>query len=349
MNKLINYIVAFVLVLGFLPDAQAGNPDRQGEAGFAQLLLIPYAQSAGLSGMNTAFVGGVEAFGVNPAGLATVSNLEVAFHQGQYLVGTGIRLNAFGLITKLKNGGALGVSLNNVDMGDIVRTTTDMPEGTGNNFSPSIFNLNVGYAKSWDDKIFVGVNVKVASERIEDMGLSTFAIDAGVQYKSGENDRFRFGVALRNIGAPATFKGEGLIYVSTVPFEDGTFTQTTAQRSSRVELQSALKIGTSYDVITGVNTLRVLANFTSNAFSRDQIGGGIEYHLKDVFVLRGGYQHELDQLASELPLYSGVSAGASFNFKLGKAKDSALVGLGYAYRMTTKFNGTHNIGVSLTL
>lgn len=349
MNKIFNYIVAFMLVIGFMPDAQAGNPDRQGEAGFAQLLLVPYANSAGLSAMNTSFVSGVESFGVNPAGLAAVSNLEIGVHQGQYLVGTDISLNAFGLITKLKNGGALGVSLNNVDMGDIVRTTTDQPEGTGNTFSPSLFNLNIGYAKSWDEKIYVGVNFKVASERVEDMSLSTFALDAGVQYKSGENDRFRFGVALRNIGAPATFKGEGLIFISTVDYEGGTFTQTTAQRSSRVELQSALKIGTSYDVITGVNTLRILANFTSNAFSRDQIGGGVEYHLKDIFVLRGGYQYELDQIDSELPIYTGVSAGATFNFKLGKAADAAKVGLGYAYRMTNKFNGTHNVGITMNL
>ena len=349
MNKIFNYIVAFMLVIGFMPDAQAGNPDRQGEAGFAQLLLVPYANSAGLSAMNTSFVSGVESFGVNPAGLAAVTNLEIGVHQGQYLVGTDISLNAFGLITKLKNGGALGVSLNNVDMGDIVRTTTDQPEGTGNTFSPSLFNLNIGYAKSWDEKIYVGVNFKVASERVEDMSLSTFALDAGVQYKSGENDRFRFGVALRNIGAPATFKGEGLIFISTVDYEGGTFTQTTAQRSSRVELQSALKIGTSYDVITGVNTLRILANFTSNAFSRDQIGGGVEYHLKDIFVLRGGYQYELDQVDSELPIYTGVSAGATFNFKLGKAADAAKVGLGYAYRMTNKFNGTHNVGITMNL
>ena len=349
MNKIFNYIVAFMLVIGFMPDAQAGNPDRRGEAGFAQLLLVPYANSAGLSAMNTSFVSGVESFGVNPAGLAAVSNLEIGVHQGQYLVGTDISLNAFGLITKLKNGGALGVSLNNVDMGDIVRTTTDQPEGTGNTFSPSLFNLNIGYAKSWDEKIYVGVNFKVASERVEDMSLSTFALDAGVQYKSGENDRFRFGVALRNIGAPATFKGEGLIFISTVDYEGGTFTQTTAQRSSRVELQSALKIGTSYDVITGVNTLRILANFTSNAFSRDQIGGGVEYHLKDIFVLRGGYQYELDQIDSELPIYTGVSAGATFNFKLGKAADAAKVGLGYAYRMTNKFNGTHNVGMTMNL
>jgi long-subunit fatty acid transport protein len=349
MNKIINYIVAFFLVLGFMPDAQAGNPDRQGEAGFAQLLLVPYAQSAGLSAMNTAFVSGVESFGVNPAGLASVTNLEIGVHQAQYLVGTDIKLNAFGMVTKLKNGGALGISLNNVDMGDIARTTSDQPEGTGNTFSPSIFSLNIGYAKSWDEKIFVGVNFKVASERVEDMSLSTFAIDAGVQYKSGENDRFRFGVALRNIGAPAAFEGEGLIFISTVPFEGGTFTQTTIQRSSRVELQSALKLGTSYDVITGVNTLRVLANFTSNAFSRDQIGGGIEYHLKDIFVLRGGYQYELDQIDSELPIYTGVSAGATFNFKLGKSVDAARVGLGYAYRMTSKFNGTHNVGVTIEL
>ena len=148
MNKFINYIAASLLVLGFMSEVQAGNPDRQGEAGVSQLLLVPYAQSAGLSGMNTAIVGGFESFGINPAGLASVKNIEISFQQANYLVGTDIRLNAAGLVKKLKNGGSFGFALTNVDLGDISRTTTDSPEGTGNTFSPSIFALNVGYALS---------------------------------------------------------------------------------------------------------------------------------------------------------------------------------------------------------
>ena len=349
MNKFINYIAALALVFGLVSDAQAGNPDRQGEAGFSQLLLVPYAQSAGLSGMNTSFVGGLESFGINPAGLTSVENMEISFQQANYLSGTDIRLNAAGLVKKLKNGASFGFSLTSVDLGDISRTTTFQPEGTGNTFSPSIFSLNIGYAKSWEEKISVGVNFKVASERVEDLSLSTFALDAGIQYKSGENDRFRFGVALRNIGAPALFRGEALIYVSTVDFEGGTFSQTTAQRPSRVELQSLLRIGTSYDVMNGVNKLRILGNFTSNAFSRDQIGGGAEFIYKDVFSLRGGYQYELDGSDSEPPIYSGISAGATFKIKVGKKEDSPVLDLSYGYRTTNKFNGTHNVGVALNL
>ena len=57
------------------------------------------------------------------------------------------------LVKKLKNGASFGFSLTSVDLGDISRTTTFQPEGTGNTFSPSIFSLNIGYAKSWEEKL----------------------------------------------------------------------------------------------------------------------------------------------------------------------------------------------------
>ena len=62
----------FYLVILLLAIAQisfAGNPDRQGEAGATQLLLNPWARSAGLSAMTTANIAGVEALRLNVAGL----------------------------------------------------------------------------------------------------------------------------------------------------------------------------------------------------------------------------------------------------------------------------------------
>ena len=92
--------IYFSLLLAFLllqTPTWAGNPDRQGEAGAYELLLNPWARSAGLHTLNTSTISGVEAIRLNPAGLVRIQQLEVALSRANYLQGTGIGMNALGL------------------------------------------------------------------------------------------------------------------------------------------------------------------------------------------------------------------------------------------------------------
>ena len=74
----------------------AGNPDRQGEAGAAQLLMNPWAPSAGLHSLNTAGVFGVESMRINPAGLSRMSGTNVMLGYANYLQGTDISMQGGG-------------------------------------------------------------------------------------------------------------------------------------------------------------------------------------------------------------------------------------------------------------
>ena len=67
MNKFIYILFAVVMSLTMCHSAFAGNPDRQGEAGAYELLMNPWARSAGLHSMGTSFVNGVEAMRLNVA------------------------------------------------------------------------------------------------------------------------------------------------------------------------------------------------------------------------------------------------------------------------------------------
>ncbi|MFM8489243.1 MAG: DUF3308 domain-containing protein, partial [Bacteroidota bacterium] len=64
MNKI--YQILFFLLVSAV--SFAGNPDRQGEAGANQLLINPWARSAGLHEANTSGTSGVEAMYLNVAG-----------------------------------------------------------------------------------------------------------------------------------------------------------------------------------------------------------------------------------------------------------------------------------------
>jgi hypothetical protein len=93
MNKLLYPIfLIVVLVMGTAVDSQAGNPDRQGEAGAYELLMVPYARTAGLHLMNTAFISGVESIRLNVSGLARINKTEITLGSTQYLKGnSGLR------------------------------------------------------------------------------------------------------------------------------------------------------------------------------------------------------------------------------------------------------------------
>ncbi|HMQ49301.1 MAG TPA: PorV/PorQ family protein [Saprospiraceae bacterium] len=353
MNKILNFFIAFFLVVAGISTAIAGNPDRQGESGAAQLLLNPYPMSAGLHTMTTSMVGGVEAMQINVAGLSRITKTQIQLGQARYLVGTDIRLNVAGIAQRVGDKGVLGISLMSVDFGDINVTTTDQPEGTGNTFSPNFFNLGIGYSHTFENKVSVGFLFRGVSEAIADVSSFGFGLDAGVQYVTGENDNFRFGIALRNIGSRMTFGGEGLSTQGPVE-TDGTYELTFDQRSADFELPSMLNIGLSYDFLFAEkHRLTVLGNFTSNSFSQDQLGGGLEYSLNDFFMLRGGYRYEIgseDDIRG--PIYTGPCAGATLALPLGKdtpEKKASRLAIDYAYRSTKVWDGTHNIGIRISI
>jgi hypothetical protein len=334
--------------------AWAGNPDRQGEAGAPELLMNPWARSSGLHSMTTSMVSGVEAMRLNVAGLARISKTEVVFGHTIYLRGTDISINALGLSQRIGKNSAIGLSLMSLDFGEIRRTTALQPEGTGATFSPRYFNMGLGYSHIFENKVSVGALVRVVSESIEDVTASAVALDAGVQYVTGERENFKFGISLRNVGGRMQFRGEGLSQELDIPSFDNEHGIVANQRPTSFELQSVLNIGMSYDFyVAGNNRITAVGNYTSNAFSEDQIGGGLEFSFKEMVMLRAGYKLDFGQVsqnnANAEPLYTGVAAGVTLNVPVSKKEDAPQVAFDYAYRTTKIYDGTHNLSVRINL
>ena len=350
MQKLHTLLLLVLGMCAFWPyGLQAGNPDRQGEAGAYELLMNPWARSAGLHSMPTSFVRGVESMRVNVAGLARVNKLEVVAGHGIYLQGTDLNMNALGIASRVGKGGAIGISLMALDFGDIPVTTTDQPEGTGSTFSPNFFNIGIGYAYTFENKISVGVLLRGVSETIADLSAFGLAIDAGVQYVTGEEDNFKFGIALRNVGTRMVFRGEGL--ATQVQLEGRQYELTVDQRSAAFELPSLLNLGVSYDFRFGAyHRLTTLGNFTANSFMRDQLGIGAEYALNERFILRAAYKLNLGvENEFEEPVYSGLSAGASLDVPINPKNQDLRLGIDYAFRTSKLWGGTHNFGIRFNL
>lgn len=344
MNRKYTLLFALVALFG-LRVAIAGNPDRQGEAGANQLIINPWARCAGLHAMNTASTAGPEAMYLNVAGLSRVTGSQIQLGHTRYIAD--INLNAIGFAQPVgKNGGVFGVSLVAMDLGEFDYTTTETPEGSGATFSPTYFNMGLSYAHLFENKVSVGVTAKLVNESISNAAARAFALDAGVQYVTGENDNFKFGISLRNVGSKMRFSGEGLSKQLPNPGPID-YNSTYYERSTAYELPSQLNIGASYDWLLGKqNRLSLMGNFTSNAFSRDQLGGGLELTVGKNFGLRIGYKAELDAPEEEATIDNGISGGISFSTPVRKGSDTR-IGLDYGYRQTKIFNGIHNLGLRL--
>jgi len=362
MNRLIS-IIAILLMGGILsPEAYAGNPDRQGEAGAYELLLNPWARSAGLNGLVVSSITGVEAMRFNPAGIGRLyGTTEVVVAHTQYMVGTGMSLTAGGLAQKIGKNGAIGLSLMALGFGDIPLTTTSQPNGI-TTFSPSFFNIGIGYShifrdKEGNERISIGLAVRVVSEALPNATAMGVAFDAGVQYVTGAHKQLKFGLALRNIGTKMKFEGDGLAFVGMAP--NGTTPLTVEERVASFELPSLLHIGISYDFWFPAETdakegktnrLSVNAMFTANSFARDQYGLGLEYAFREMLMLRAAYKYEpqMYETGNAGTISQGFTAGLSVQipFKKGSSKKIAF---DYGFELTKEFSGSHAVSMRITL
>ncbi len=230
--------------------AVAGNPDRQGEAGANQLLINPWARSAGLHSLNTSSISGAEAMYLNVAGLSRIKKTQINLSHTRYIAE--INMNALSFAQHVgKGGGAFGISLVSMDLGEFLATTEDIPGGTGATFSPSYFNMGLSYSHLFVNKVSVGVTFKFVNESISNVGARAMALDAGVQYVTGENDNFKFGISLRNVGSKMRFVGEGLSKPRPNPGPTYEYPVTYYERSAEFELPSQLNIGFSHDWLIG--------------------------------------------------------------------------------------------------
>src|SRR5271157_1029972 len=88
----------FLAGLLALPMAKvsAGNKDRSGQAGAAELLIDPWAKSSGWGSVGTANAYGLEALYANIAGTAATKGTEIIFSYTDWLQGSDTRIMNFG-------------------------------------------------------------------------------------------------------------------------------------------------------------------------------------------------------------------------------------------------------------
>jgi hypothetical protein len=359
MIQSIAKIAVAVACVAISSTAFAGNKDRSGQAGAPELLINPWAASTGTFGANTASIGGVEAMKGNIAGLAFTEKFDIAVSHNTYLKGSNISILNGAVGIKLGNAGVVGVNIQSVNYGEITITDVNHPTGGVGSYKPSFFNIQAGFAKEFSHSIHAGIGATLVSEKITNASAMGACFEAGVQYVTGLQDNFHFGVTLRNVGTNMRFSGPGFSLDAQTSELGYDASRQTPQE--RFEMPTYLNIAAAYDFYLDAkklakeddkpkHRLTVMAGFTSNSFNNDYIHGALEYSFRDMVMLRGGYRYEKDisNEALATTFYTGFAGGATVMTRLGS--NGPRVGIDYSFRPTRRpDNGVHAVSLRFML
>ena len=352
MKKIYRLLIPVVLITLSIvssKEGRAGNEDRVGQSGAAELLINPWARSSGWGGVNTANSRGLEASFNNIAGLAFTPKFEVIFSQTSWLKGSDINISTFGFSTKVGETGVIGLSIMALNVGDIQIRTVNQPDGGIGTFKPSFINIGISYAKTFSNSIYGGINLKIISESISNVSAQGVAIDAGIQYVTGPTDNIKFGIALKNVGPTLSFSGDGFSFSGTQ--NSSTISHTIEERQGEFELPSLVNIGAAYDFnFNEDHRLTLAGNFTSNSFSKDQYTLGAEYGFMQYLMVRAGFTYEkgIFEKATRTTALTGPSAGVTIQAPLNKEKGSTF-SIDYSYRASDPWQGCHTISARINL
>jgi hypothetical protein len=361
MKKYIFSCIA--LCFGIVNYSIAGNPDRAGGAGATQLLVNPYPRGVGLSGSNTASARGLESYYLNIGGLAYVRKLEIQASQTRYLVGTDILLNNIGIAQSLGengSGGVIGLAFTYWDMGNIPITTTSAPDNTLGTYTTQILNLGLAYSKTFSNSITGGLMIRYISEGTSNVNATGLTLDAGVQYQTSLNplrkikkQDFRFGIAVRNLGADLKYQGDGLSTNTTLVATGAPRKASLASQPFNMPALANIGVGYDFRLDHDANSynhkLSVSGNFNYNSFSSNITSFGLEYAFKGLAMLRTGYAHQEGNFSDEeyKSPYYGLSYGLGFDIPISDA--GTRLSHDYAYQPSVIFSGTHCLGFKLVI
>lgn len=339
-------MIVFLAILLIASVSFAGTIRSQGSAGATQLLIPVGAESISLSSSNAATVNGVEALGINPAGVARYKkSFQGTASSMSYLAD--IDQTFVGFIVNGGQIGSFGLAIKSLDFGDIPVTTADATEGTGEVFSPRYMVLTTNYSKRFADRVTFGANFKFISEQIVNTTASGACVDLGVQYRFADLP-VTFGVVLSNLGPRMRFNGPDLEQsLQPDETESGTITENFRVISESFELPAKLDMSVNYEVFSGLD---LMGQFTNNSFSPNSAAFAARYSYGTLAWVAGGTTMSLVGDTQEDGVsdseweewYSnpfGLTFGAGVNVPLGDMS----VGISYSVRTVTDYFENNNV------
>ncbi len=342
-HLVVRVMVALALLACAAAPAFAGSDERNGTGGALELRLPVGPRGSALGSSVVGDASGIEALFWNPAGLATIERTEATFSHTQYFADMKLNYAAVGTHLGI---GTLAFNAKVLSIGDVIVTTEDAPDGTGEILSPTFSVLGMSYARQFTDRVLFGLTTNFVNERIRSASATGVSFDFGVQYVTGYRG-LRLGMAMKNFGPSMEFGGDDFNVNLRPPDTDPTSSnRTLAFTSASFEQPSFFSLGATIDVVKNANSrLALMSAFQNNNFVGDNYSGGAEWSYKDTFALRGSWfgsvntpidattGEESTEIRSGDDLYNGYAFGAGAQVKTGNTK----LGVDMAWKSVRSF------------
>jgi len=272
MKKILFFIVIVVAI------ACPQDFKKNGTSGFTFLEVPVSARSAALAENSIALSDlNAEAMFSNPAALGVMKQQHNIFisYAGyiadikHYAASYAYNAGAFGVF---------GVSIVQMDFGDITKTTipTDPSQGlyqTMGTYNANSFALGLSYGKQLTDKFSFGVTFKYVKETIDIFEASNLLFDGGILYYTG----------LSSLRIAATIQHFGV---------DAKFVNQTFKMPALFKLGAAMEVYGNYESDYRVTALVEALHPTDG---NERVNLGTEFCWKNIISLRGGYKFFTDE------------------------------------------------------
>ena len=301
-------IWVFVLILVLLGASSSFATVRKAGINSAAFLKIGVgARMVALGSAVTTIENDVNMIFWNPAGVEVEEGkLQATFGHNNWIY----KLNheAGAVAYHLPGIGTIGIGGIYLGLSDIPADRDIAPAGfeqyqmdtkTGDTYNYGDMAILVSYTRRFTDRFVMGSSLKFIHSSIDDETASAYAVDFGVIYRTGFRD-LRIGARINNLGSDVKF----FDIANPIPL--------------------SFSIGTSMSVVReGSNALTVFADAVKPQDARQLVFSGMEYNLRDILFLRGGYKFSYSgaedrrgyKLADE-----GYSFGAGVNIPTPWAK-----------------------------
>lgn len=327
-----------IIILLFCGNIFAQGVTKSGTtaAKFLSIGVGPRANSMG--GAFSAVANDASSMYWNPSGIAYLDKFEGIFTYTEMFAG--INLNYFGVVIPAGKNGNIGVNVTALNIGEMLVTTEEFPEGTGERFSAGSYAFGLSYARFITDNFVVGVNLKYIRESIYNSDAEGLAIDIGTTFKTPFYG-IKFASSITNFGTKMNISGDDLIvrYDQDETTKGNNETVDAKLTTEDFELPLRLQIGLSKEITFTEGqsfTIAVDANYPNDNNQWVNVGGELALFNNLVF-LRGGYKALFLDDSQE-----GLTLGVGLRYD---QSNSLGIQVDYAYQKLEYLNNTHSFGV----
>jgi opacity protein-like surface antigen len=258
----------------------------------------------------------------NPAGASRMQSNRAAFSHAEWFAD--INYNWAGAVLSMGDFGAVGVSINYLDYGDMEVTTLEEPEGTGELFNPQDLVIALSYAYNLTERFSIGGSVKYVNMKIWNSSADAFALDLGVLFIS-DIYGLRIGATITNFGSDMQMDGKDLFIQTDI--DDEVFGNNnqilTRLNTDSYPLPLTFRVGIGMDILDlEDHRFTVGADALHPNDNAESLNIGGEYVFMNLIALRGGYK-SLFLENSEEGLTLGFGLNYDFDPNLGISIDYA--------------------------